>query len=363
MPISLRYMRTGSLVGVLTDRSSLGMASSSALASAPSPGTTPSPSRMSMPLSAKMLKMLSIWSGVSSTSCRASATWSPARYPCSRPSSTSTRTSSMASSADSAASVALFCGFAQVVRPLAFVRLFVHRVRRGWRHAAAVRRTAGWPALRSAVPVASFCTVSLSLAMSLPTCASCRRRNSSSTTLAVKCSRPARTTISASTSPPLGRQRRRPPPPGVVSPRPSSSNRCFTEPSASRISARGEEAFVDPRQHSAALVRLRQTTGEEAHFELVDAADGGRPPAALRRLAAALCGGFSALHGAPAPRKQVAHALGRELQPVGDMPQLLVALDRRRRLGEDPPELCECACPSVGLVEVVGRERQADVEL
>ena len=36
LPISLRYMRTGSLVGVLTERSSLGMTSSSALASWPS---------------------------------------------------------------------------------------------------------------------------------------------------------------------------------------------------------------------------------------------------------------------------------------------------------------------------------------
>jgi len=55
LPISLRYMRTGSLVGVLTERSSLTGTSSSGLASGGPSGSAPSPSMMSMPRSAKRL--------------------------------------------------------------------------------------------------------------------------------------------------------------------------------------------------------------------------------------------------------------------------------------------------------------------
>jgi len=50
------------------------------------------------------------------------------------------------------------------------------------------------------------------------------------------------------------------------------------------------------------------------------------------------------------------------VQLVGDRAELLVALDRRRRLGQHALELGKGLRPAVRPREVVGLERQADVE-
>src|SRR5674476_907585 len=99
LPISPKYMRTGSLVGDLTERSSFGAASGSPVGSLSAAG--PSPSMMSMPRSTRTPWISSTCSAVRSTSCSAAASCAPVTYPCSCPSSIRPLTSSAHSAASS----------------------------------------------------------------------------------------------------------------------------------------------------------------------------------------------------------------------------------------------------------------------